>query len=91
MVQDHRVTRGRRAADPHAPGPSSAVDRYDLSSLRFLLVGAAPCAAEIERECGARWAAWSGQGLGMTEAAPIALPEDPVATDRWGGWWRRRR
>jgi acyl-CoA synthetase (AMP-forming)/AMP-acid ligase II len=79
MVQDHRVTVA--AVVPpiaHALARHPAVDRYDLSSLRFVLVGAAPCAAEIERECAARLGCGVGQGLGMTEAAPIALPEDPV-------------
>jgi acyl-CoA synthetase (AMP-forming)/AMP-acid ligase II len=79
MVQEHRVT-AAAVVPPIAQALARhpAVDRYDLSSLRFVLVGAAPCAAEIERECAARLGCVVGQGLGMTEAAPIALPEDPV-------------
>ena len=73
-----RQRRRRRAADRARAGPASAVDRYDLSSLRLLVVGAAPCPAEIERECEARLGCVVGQGLGMTEAGPIALPEDPA-------------
>jgi acyl-CoA synthetase (AMP-forming)/AMP-acid ligase II len=77
MVQEHRVTVA--AVVPpiaHALARHPAVDRYDLSSLRFVLVGAAPCAAEIERECAARLGCVVGQGLGMTETGPIALPEE---------------
>ena len=79
MVQDHRVT-AVAVVPPIAEALARhpAVDRYDLSSLRFILVGAAPCAAEIERECAARLGCVVAQGLGMTEAAPLALPEDPV-------------
>jgi acyl-CoA synthetase (AMP-forming)/AMP-acid ligase II len=79
MIQDHRVSTA--AVVPpvaHALARHPAVERYDLSSLRFLIVGAAPCPAEIERECEARLGCVVGQGLGMTEAAPIALPENPV-------------
>ncbi len=79
MVQDHRVT-AAAVVPPiaRALARHPAVDRYDLSSLRFLLVGAAPCAAEIERECAARLGCVVGQGLGMTEAAALALPEHPA-------------
>ena len=79
MVQDHRVT-AVAVVPPIAEALARhpAVDRYDLSSLRFILVGAAPCPAEIERECAARLGCVVAQGLGMTEAAPLALPEDPV-------------
>ena len=48
------------------------VDKYDLSSLRMLGVGAAPVSAELVHACRARFAkrGWHlnvGQGYGMTE------------------------
>ena len=61
------------------------VDRYDLSSLRLVLIGAAPCPAEIERECcEARLGCVVGQSFGMTEVAPIALPEEPACPGSLG-------
>ena len=80
MVQEHRVTVAvvvppiarLLARDP-------LVDRYDLSSLRFVLVGAAPCSAGVEAACAERLGCAVAQGLGMTEAAPLALPEEPVS------------
>jgi acyl-CoA synthetase (AMP-forming)/AMP-acid ligase II len=79
MIEDHRVS-AAAVVPPiaHALARHPAVDRYDLSSLRLLVVGAAPCPAEIERECEARLGCVVGQGLGMTEAGPVALPEDPA-------------
>jgi acyl-CoA synthetase (AMP-forming)/AMP-acid ligase II len=77
MVQEHRVT--VVAAVPplaRALARHPLIDRYDLSSLRLVLIGAAPCPTEIERECGARLGCAVGQSFGMTELAPIALPEE---------------
>jgi acyl-CoA synthetase (AMP-forming)/AMP-acid ligase II len=79
MVQEHRVTVAV-VVPPIARflAQHPLVDRYDLSSLRFVLIGAAPCPAELEEACSRRLGCAVGQGLGMTEAAPIALPEEPV-------------
>ena len=77
MVQEHRVT--TVAAVPplaRALARHPLVDRYDLSSLRLVLIGAAPCPTEIERECRERLGCAVGQSFGMTELAPIALPEE---------------
>jgi acyl-CoA synthetase (AMP-forming)/AMP-acid ligase II len=77
MVQEHRVT--MVAAVPplaRALARHPLVDRYDLSSLRLVLIGAAPCPVEIERECRERLGCAVGQSFGMTELAPIALPEE---------------
>jgi acyl-CoA synthetase (AMP-forming)/AMP-acid ligase II len=79
MVEAHRVTVAivvPPVARMLARHP--LVDRYDLSSLRFVLVGAAPCPASLEEECSERLGCTVAQGLGMTEAAPLALPEEPV-------------
>ena len=54
------------------------VDRYDLSSLRLILLSAAPCPADLERECQERLGCTIAQALGMTEAAPITLPFEPA-------------
>jgi acyl-CoA synthetase (AMP-forming)/AMP-acid ligase II len=79
MLQEHRVT-VVIAVPPIARllAHHPLVDRYDLSSLRFVFVGAAPCAASLEEECSQRLGCTVAQGLGMTEAAPLALPEEPV-------------
>jgi acyl-CoA synthetase (AMP-forming)/AMP-acid ligase II len=77
MVQEHRVT--VVAAVPplaRALARHPLVDRYDLSSLRLVLIGAAPCPTEIERACRERLGCAVGQSFGMTELAPIALPEE---------------
>ena len=56
------------------------VDRYDLSSLRLLGVGAAPLSADLEQRCAERLGCVTGQGLGLTEATalvavgPLHLP-----------------
>jgi acyl-CoA synthetase (AMP-forming)/AMP-acid ligase II len=79
MLQQHRVT-----VTPVVPPVALAlarapqVDRYDLSSLRLVLVAAAPCSAEVERACADRLGCVVGQALGMTEAAPLAVPAETV-------------
>ncbi len=45
--------------------------RYDLSSLRFCLSGAAPLPAEVQREFERRSGCRMVQGYGMTEASPV--------------------
>ena len=53
-----------------------AVDRYDLSSLRWIGCGAAPAGPELEQAVADRIGCVVGQGYGMTEAtAGIALPD----------------
>jgi acyl-CoA synthetase (AMP-forming)/AMP-acid ligase II len=79
MLQAHRVT-----VTPVVPPVALAlarapqVDRYDLSSLRLVVVAAAPCSAEVERACADRLDCVVGQALGMTEAAPLAVPAETV-------------
>jgi acyl-CoA synthetase (AMP-forming)/AMP-acid ligase II len=75
-IQDHRAT-GTVIVPPIALALARhpVVDRYDLSSLRFVGCGAAPLGAEIERECAERLGCLFHQGYGMTEAtASIAIP-----------------
>jgi acyl-CoA synthetase (AMP-forming)/AMP-acid ligase II len=54
------------------------VDRYDLSSLRLLLIGAAPCPTEVEIACQERLGCVVGQSFGMSELGPIALLDEPL-------------
>ncbi|MEZ4586539.1 MAG: 4-coumarate--CoA ligase family protein [Gemmatimonadales bacterium] len=44
-----------------------AVDRYDLSSVQYLMSGAAPLGAEVEAAAAARLGCRVNQGYGMTE------------------------
>jgi acyl-CoA synthetase (AMP-forming)/AMP-acid ligase II len=79
MIEEHRVSVAI-VVPPVARllARHPLVDRYDLSSLRFVLVGAAPCPASLEEECSQRLGCPVAQGLGMTEAAPLTLPEEPL-------------
>jgi acyl-CoA synthetase (AMP-forming)/AMP-acid ligase II len=60
------------------------VDRYDLSSLRLLLVGAAPMGAELEMACAQRLGCLVNQAYGMTEAVPITMSRPDRAGYRPG-------
>ena len=74
-IQDHRAT-VTVIVPPIALALARhpVVDRYDLSSLRFVGCGAAPLGKEIEEECEARLPCRFFQGYGMTEAtAAIAV------------------
>jgi acyl-CoA synthetase (AMP-forming)/AMP-acid ligase II len=75
-IQDHRAT-GTVIVPPIALALARhpVVDRYELSSLRFVGCGAAPLGAEVEQECAERLGCLFHQGYGMTEAtASIAIP-----------------
>jgi acyl-CoA synthetase (AMP-forming)/AMP-acid ligase II len=74
-LQDHRVT-SLIIAPPVALALARhpMVDRFDLSSLRWVGCGAAPLDARTEEACAARLGCTFGQGYGMSEAtAAIAL------------------
>ena len=82
-VQQHRVTRLplvpplvlRLARDP-------LVDRYDHSSVRVAVSGAAPLAPEIQHELGARFGCLTKQGYGMTELSPGSHMNPEDVTDQ---------
>ncbi|MFI7542045.1 AMP-binding protein [Actinoplanes sp. NPDC049599] len=72
VIQDHRATLTIVVppiilALAHHP----VVDRYDLSSLRAVGVGAAPLGADPEQRCAERLGCAVSQGLGMTEASAL--------------------
>lgn len=58
------------------------VDRYDLSSLRWIVSGGAPLGAEVGRACAQRLGCQLGQGWGMTECAGIGAIYSPGAASR---------
>ncbi len=82
-IQEHRVTLAIvvppiiRALAAHP-----LVDRFDLSSLRNLGVGAAPLDAATEQRCAERLGCALSQGLGMTEAGALIAVGDPRAPRR---------
>ncbi|HSJ47082.1 MAG TPA: 4-coumarate--CoA ligase family protein [Euzebyales bacterium] len=47
------------------------VDQFDLSSLRFVMSGAAPLSAELSEAAGARLGCTVMQGYGLTETSPV--------------------
>jgi acyl-CoA synthetase (AMP-forming)/AMP-acid ligase II len=61
------------------------IDKYDLSSLRYLMTGAAPLGADVERAVAARLGALVVQGYGMTEVCGASqLQQLDPATVRSG-------
>jgi acyl-CoA synthetase (AMP-forming)/AMP-acid ligase II len=79
MIEEHRVTM-IFAVPPiaRALAHHPLVDSFDLSSLRLVMLSAAPCTAELEVAVEERLGCTVGQALGMTEGAPIALPDEPI-------------
>ena len=83
-IQDHRAT-FTIVVPPVAIALAAhpLVDRYDLSSLRLLGVGAAPLGADVEQRCADRLGCVTGQGLGMTETAAL-IAVGPMDAPRRG-------
>jgi acyl-CoA synthetase (AMP-forming)/AMP-acid ligase II len=71
VLQDYRITRAY-VVPPIvlALAKHPLVDQFDLSSLEFMLSGAAPLSAELEVACGKRLGCRMQQGYGMTETSP---------------------
>jgi acyl-CoA synthetase (AMP-forming)/AMP-acid ligase II len=59
------------------------IEKADLSSLRFIMSGAAPLPAEVGRQAASKLDAVVMQGYGMTEASPITNV-NPLASPREG-------
>jgi acyl-CoA synthetase (AMP-forming)/AMP-acid ligase II len=47
------------------------VDKFNLSSLRLIISGAAPLGADVEKACADRLGCFVTQGYGMTESSPV--------------------
>jgi acyl-CoA synthetase (AMP-forming)/AMP-acid ligase II len=79
IVQQYRITRAW-VVPPIvlALAKQPVVDDYDLSSLQFMLSGAAPLAADLELACGERLGCRMEQGYGLTETSPTthSVPDD---------------
>jgi acyl-CoA synthetase (AMP-forming)/AMP-acid ligase II len=79
MISEERVT-----VVPAVPPVARAlahhplVDEYDLSSLRLVIIGAAPCPVEVEEACAERLGCVVSQSFGMSELGPVALPSEPL-------------
>jgi acyl-CoA synthetase (AMP-forming)/AMP-acid ligase II len=72
LIQQHRITVAYVAppiAVAFAKHP--LVDRYDLSSLRYVLCGAAPLDAAVQEACAERIGCEVIQGYGLTETGPV--------------------
>ena len=72
MLQEHRITRAY-AVPPIvlALAKHPLVDEFDLSSVEYVLSGAAPLSADLEVACAGRLGCRMQQGYGMTEASPV--------------------
>jgi acyl-CoA synthetase (AMP-forming)/AMP-acid ligase II len=84
VIQDHRATL-TIVVPPIvlALAYHPVVDRYDLSSLRAVGVGAAPLGAGPEQRCAERLGCAVSQGLGMTEASAL-IAAGPLDRPRRG-------
>ena len=83
LIQQHRIT--TMVVVPPivlALAKHPAVDRYDLSSLKWVGCGAAPLGAELQQACARRLGRPVLQGYGMTEltAAAAIWPLDRAVT-----------
>jgi acyl-CoA synthetase (AMP-forming)/AMP-acid ligase II len=89
LIERHRIT-ATVVVPPIvlALAKHPAVDRYDLSSLRWVACGAAPLGAELQQACAARLGRPVVQGYGMTELTagiaiwPVDVPVRPGAAGR---------
>jgi acyl-CoA synthetase (AMP-forming)/AMP-acid ligase II len=79
LVQGYRITRAW-VVPPIvlALAKQPLVDEFDLSSLNFMLSGAAPLSGELEMACGKRLGCGMLQGYGLTETSPTthSVPDD---------------
>jgi acyl-CoA synthetase (AMP-forming)/AMP-acid ligase II len=71
VIQEYRITRAY-VVPPIvlALAKAPVVDQFDVSSLQFMLSGAAPLSAELEIACGQRLGCRMQQGYGLTETSP---------------------
>jgi acyl-CoA synthetase (AMP-forming)/AMP-acid ligase II len=85
VVQDHRVTRAYLVPPMVlALAKQPIVDRYDLSSLKTILCGAAPLGGDVARACAERLGCRIKQGYGMTEIGITHVSPDDIDPLRTG-------
>ena len=86
LIAEHRVTRAY-VVPPIAIALAKhpAVGEADLSSLRFILSGAAPLGAELADAVAERVGCPVMQGYGMTELSPVSHMVDPESSKGRGG------
>ena len=84
IIQEHKVT------DLYCVPPAvlalvhqPRLEEFDMSSLRFLMSGAAPLPVEVGRQAAAKLRCVVMQGYGMTESSPLTNV-NPIASPREG-------
>ncbi len=81
LIEKHRITR-MHLVPPIilALAKHPIVDKYDLSSLKVIVSGAAPLGEEVARAASQRVGALVKQGYGLTETSPVTHlnPDDPA-------------
>lgn len=80
LMQDYKITRAYLVPPiVLALAKHPLVDKYDLSSLKVVLSGAAPLSAAVTQACADRLNCVMCQGYGMTEMSPVTHmdSEDP--------------
>lgn len=79
IIQQYKVTRAH-VVPPICLGLAKhpIVDKFDLSSVKVLMSGAAPLGAEVQMACGTRLNCLVKQAWGMTELSPAGtiFPDD---------------
>jgi acyl-CoA synthetase (AMP-forming)/AMP-acid ligase II len=85
LIQDYRVTRAF-AAPPILVqlAKNPIVEDYDLSSLAFMVCGAAPLSADLEQQVRSRIGCQVKQGYGLTELVPSHIAPDDVPASKQG-------
>ena len=72
VIQEYRVTRAHLVPPiALALAKHPIVDNFDLSSLHYITVGAAPVSMEIADACEQRIGCHVREGYGLTEASPV--------------------
>jgi acyl-CoA synthetase (AMP-forming)/AMP-acid ligase II len=73
LMEKHRVTIAHLVPPiVLALSKHPAVDAYDLSSLRWIMSGAAPLGRELAESCARRLGCTVLQGYGLTEVSPVS-------------------
>jgi acyl-CoA synthetase (AMP-forming)/AMP-acid ligase II len=87
LLQEHRITRAHLVPPIIlALAKHPLIDRYDLSSLRLIMSGAAPLDGGLAALCEQRLGAHVIQGYGLTETSPVThcTPDDDPAKNKPG-------